>query len=45
LLGHSKISITSDIYLHENISLIEKASASIDNLVFMNPKKKKVKEK
>ena len=45
LLGHSKISITSDLYLHENINLIEKASTSLDNLVFMKPEEKKTEEK
>jgi integrase len=40
LLGHSKISITSDLYLHENINLIEKASTSLDNLVFVKPERK-----
>jgi site-specific recombinase XerD len=40
LLGHSKIGITSDLYLHGNISLIEKASTSIDNVVFMKPEEK-----
>ena len=33
LLGHSKIAITSDLYLHENISLIKKASRKMDNIV------------
>ena len=34
LLGHSTIAITSDIYLHENVSLIKKASASVDNVIY-----------
>jgi len=35
LLGHSKIGITSDTYLHQNTSLIRKASTGMDNLIFM----------
>lgn len=33
LLGHSKIGITSDLYLHENINLIKKASVKLDNIL------------
>lgn len=33
LLGHSKIGITSDTYLHQNISLMKKASVKLDNIV------------
>jgi integrase len=33
LLGHSKIGITSDLYLHENVSLIKKASRRMDNII------------
>lgn len=41
LLGHSKIGITSDTYLHENKTLIKKASSKIDNLVLMPQKSQK----
>lgn len=41
LLGHSKIGITSDTYLHENKTLRKKASSKIDNLVFMSQKNEK----
>jgi len=41
LLGHSKIGITSDTYLHNNKTLIKKASTNIDNLVFMSQKSEK----
>jgi len=34
LLGHSTISITSNIYLHQNISRIKKASAAVDNVIY-----------
>jgi integrase len=33
LLGHSKIGITSDLYLHENMNLIKKASRKMDNII------------
>lgn len=33
LLGHSKIGITSDLYLHENINLIKKSSSKLDNIL------------
>jgi integrase len=33
LMGHSKIGITSDIYLHHNSTLISKASRKMDNIV------------
>jgi integrase len=33
MLGHSKIGITSDLYLHENVSLIKKASRRTDNII------------
>jgi len=42
LLGHSKIGITSDIYLHGNKTLIKKASNNIDNLVLMSQKTEKI---
>lgn len=44
LLGHSKISITSEIYLHENKTLIKKAANKIDNLVFMSQKTEKIEK-
>lgn len=44
LLGHSKIGITSDLYLHDNINLIEKATSNLDNVITMESKKDK-KEK
>ena len=36
LLGHSKIGVTSDMYLHPNLLLIKKASAKLDNIVQLN---------
>jgi integrase len=33
LLGHSKIAITSDLYLHENMIMIKKASRKMDNII------------
>jgi len=33
LLGHSKISITSDLYLHANINLIKAATNKLDNVI------------
>lgn len=33
LLGHSKIDITSNLYLHQNISLIRKAGTALDNVI------------
>lgn len=33
LMGHSKVGITSDLYLHQNTNLIKKASLSLDNIV------------
>lgn len=33
LLGHSKVGITSDLYLHQNINLIKKASLEMDNII------------
>ncbi len=33
MLGHSKIGITSDLYLHENVSLMKKASRNMDNII------------
>lgn len=33
MLGHSKIGITSDLYLHENMNLIKKASRQMDNII------------
>jgi integrase len=36
MLGHSKIGITSDMYLHENISLIKKASRKMDKVININ---------
>lgn len=33
LLGHSKIAITSDLYLHKNTTLIKKASLKMDNII------------
>lgn len=36
LLGHSKLSVTSDLYLHQNINLIKKASLEMDNIVKMH---------
>jgi integrase len=42
LLGHSKIAITSDLYLHENMTLLKKASKKMDKVVQLEkPKKKK----
>lgn len=41
LLGHSKIGITSEIYLHQNASLIKKASAKMDNIISMAEKSQK----
>lgn len=35
LLGHSKVGITSDTYLHENETLIKKASKALDNAIFL----------
>jgi integrase len=35
LLGHSKIGMTSDTYLHPNKTLIKKASEALDNTIFM----------
>lgn len=36
MLGHSKLGITSDMYLHENMSLIKKASRKMDNVIKIN---------
>ncbi len=36
LLGHSKIGITSDTYLHQNTTLIKKASNKLDNIIDLN---------
>lgn len=33
LMGHSKVGITSDIYLHQNTTLIKKASQKLDNVI------------
>jgi len=33
LMGHSKVGITSDIYLHQNNNLIKKASLELDNII------------
>lgn len=35
LLGHSKLGITSDLYLHQNVNLIKKASLEMDNIIKM----------
>ena len=40
LLGHSKISITSDLYLHENINLIEKPSTSLEPVFYETEERK-----
>lgn len=39
LLGHSKIGITSDLYLHQNMTLIKKASTKLDNVITLKNKK------
>jgi integrase len=44
LLRHSKIGITSDYYLHNNITLIRKASAVMDNVVKIKCAKSVTKE-
>lgn len=41
LLGHSKISITSDIYLQENITMFHKASDALEEKIFSFAKKVK----
>ena len=33
LMGHSKVGITSDIYLHQNTTLMKKASLKLDNII------------
>lgn len=33
LMGHSKISVTSDLYLHNNLNLIKQATTNLDNIV------------
>lgn len=33
LLGHSKIAITSELYLQENMTLIKKATSNLDNVI------------
>jgi site-specific recombinase XerD len=38
MLGHAKISTTSDYYLQQNMVLIKKASTAIDNVVMMKNK-------
>jgi integrase len=35
LLGHSKIGITSDLYLHANINLIKQATLNLDKVITM----------
>ena len=40
MLGHSKIGITSDLYLHENMNLIKKASRQMDNIIDIRCDKK-----
>ncbi|MBZ4647523.1 MAG: hypothetical protein PWR27_2355 [Petroclostridium sp.] len=39
LMGHSKIGVTSELYLHQNLTLIKKASVIIDNIIIMKNKK------
>lgn len=36
LLGHSKVGITSDTYLHRNINLVKKASMVMDNIILVD---------
>ncbi|MCM8900560.1 site-specific integrase [Caldicoprobacter algeriensis] len=36
LLGHSKIGVTSDFYLHNNINLIRKAVSNLDNVIMLD---------
>lgn len=43
LLGHSKISITSDIYLHQNTTLIRTSSSKMDNIIDWPTKKENSK--
>lgn len=38
LLGHSKIGITSDLYLHANMVLIRKATTKLDNIITLKTK-------
>lgn len=45
MLGHSKIGITSDLYLHENMNLIKKASRSMDNIIDIKCDKNVTKSK
>lgn len=44
LLGHSKISITSDLYLHSNLNLLKKATNNLDNIITLEGKKDKNKK-
>lgn len=44
LLGHSKIGITSDLYLHSNINLIKKATNNLDNVITLRGNKDKKDE-
>jgi integrase len=40
LLGHSKIATTSDMYLDDDLEMIEAASLKMDNVVFMKSEEK-----
>ena len=43
LLGHSKIGITSDTYLHKNTTLIKKASVKMDNVINIDEESQNLK--
>lgn len=45
LLGHSKVGITSDTYLHPNMTLIKKASLKMDKVIQLKEPKKKKNQK
>jgi integrase len=45
MLGHSKISITSEIYLQENMTMFHQAADAVDEKIFKLKKKEEDTEK
>jgi hypothetical protein len=45
MLGHAKLSTTADLYLHENAGLKKKAASKMNNIMYLNDKKKAKKDK
>jgi len=44
LMGHSKLSTTSDLYLHTNVSRLRKGATNLDNLVRIDPLRKALED-